>query len=894
MKLIKLKILIVEHNSSDTELIHNELKKSKTTYVSEIVQTKKEYVKAIHTFKPDIILSNYTFPAFDGLAAFKIKEKLSPLTPFIFVSESVGEEIAVECIKNGVSDFVLKESLTTTLSSKLNLALKKANQHRLDSKKKLSETKRIEELSQNEAKFRAIFKNSIDGILLLLNEGGILAANPALCKMLQKTEQEIIVDGKTGLVAVSNTDFKLFIGEPHPIGKIKEEFTLTRKDGSKFLAEITSVLFKDDDGLEKTSMTIRDISERQQAEDKQLLTSNALQKALNDLNKILDSTLDVICSFDEQGRFFQVSKASESIWGYKPEELKGKSLMDIVLKDDIKKTKTSFSKNKIGKSTILFENRILHKNGKTVPMFWSIKWNAIDKLSYCSAKDATEKKSLEKAFEIERQRFLDLYSQAPSCMGILKGSNYIFEMANPLYLKLIDKKNIIGKTVKEVLPELVQQGVFEILDKVYQSGETFAANEMLLKFDYHGNGKLVDSYLNFIYQAHRNIDGVIDGILFFVNDVTEQVLSRHKIEESQKRYKELIQNLPVATYSFDAEGHILIYNKAAVALWGRAPEINKDLWCGALNTYDINNNRIVFDSYRMITTIKEGKNMIPEEIIIERPNGERRNVMPHIVPFVDASGQITGAVNVLTDITEMKKSEIALHESEKKYRKIVEMSQEGIWLFDENQKTTFVNKKMGEILEYSSKEMMGQEIHFFMDEEGKKITSDIVKKKIKGQTNQKQYKYISKSGKVIWANVVENPFLDKAGKYKGRMTMVTDITESKKNNEKLEQLNEELAFKNQENENRAAELIRTNTQLLKTNTELDHFVYSVSHDLRSPLTSITGLISFIEEESQEADTLEHIGMIRNSVSRLDKFIKNILSYSRNNRTGLDIVHIPIL
>ena len=585
---------------------------------------------------------------------------------------------------------------------------------------------------------------------------------------------------------------------------------------------------------------------------------------------------------------------SESIWGYKPEELKGKNLMDLVFHEDIEKTKASFAKIRSGKSTNLFENRILHKNGKTVPMFWSTKWDAKEKITYCTAKDATEKKSLEKAFEIERQRFLDLYLQAPSYMGIIKGSNYIFEMANPLYLELINKKDIIGKTVKEVLPELVTQGIFEILDKVYQTGKTFTGNEMLLQFDYYGNGKLVDTYLNFVYQPHRNIDGVIDGILFFGNDSTEQVLSRHKIEESQKRYKELIENMPVATYSCDAEGHILIYNKAATALWGREPEIGKDLWCGAIKTYDLNNNLIGFDSSPMITALKEGKEIVREEIIIERPNGERRNVMPYPVAFVDASGQVTGAVNALTDITEMKKSKIALQESEQKYRKIVEMSQEGIWLFDENQKTTFVNKKMAEILEYSCNEMMGQEMHYFMDKEARKITTDLVKKKIKGPSNQRQYKYISKSGKQIWANVVNNPFIDKTGIYKGSMTMVTDITERKKNKEKLEQLNEELAFKNQENENRAAELIRTNTELLKTNAELDRFVYSVSHDLRSPLTSIIGLISFIEEESQETDTLEHIGMIKNSVHRLDEFIKNILIYSRNNRTGLDIVPIQLL
>jgi PAS domain S-box-containing protein len=89
------------------------------------------------------------------------------------------------------------------------------------------------------------------------------------------------------------------------------------------------------------------------------------------------------------------------------------------------------------------------------------------------------------------------------------------------------------------------------------------------------------------------------------------------------------------------------------------------------------------------------------------------------------------------------------------------------------------------------------------------------------------------------------------------------------------------------------ELIKNNEILSKTNLELDRFVYSVSHDLRSPLTSILGLLSFIEEESKEEDTLEHTSMIRNSVNRLDEYIKNILIYSRNNRMELDIKKIPV-
>jgi PAS domain S-box-containing protein len=89
------------------------------------------------------------------------------------------------------------------------------------------------------------------------------------------------------------------------------------------------------------------------------------------------------------------------------------------------------------------------------------------------------------------------------------------------------------------------------------------------------------------------------------------------------------------------------------------------------------------------------------------------------------------------------------------------------------------------------------------------------------------------------------------------------------------------------------ELERQNKELIKTNFELDRFVYSVSHDLRSPLTSIMGLVSFIEEETAEPETLEHVKMIKSGIDRLDGFIKNILSYSRTNRTKTEISKIEL-
>jgi PAS domain S-box-containing protein len=868
---MKTKILIVEHDSIDMELIQQELKKGDVNYITETVKTESEYEKAIYLFQPDVILSNYILPSFDGLTALKIREKLVPQTPFIFVTESIDKENADALLKNGVTDLVQKEKLFT-LSYKINRVLHEAELTKLKELLKQSEEKRTKQLSQNESKYQSLIESSMDAILLTVKDGQILSANAAACEIFKMTHDEICAAGRFDIADGTDPRLKPLLEERHRTGRAKGEITFKRKDGSTFPGEITSVVFTDAYGLEKTSMVIRDITDRKQAEDKQIATSNALQQALNDLNNILDSSLDVICSFDKKGRFVHVNSVSERIWGYKPEELVGEKYMDFVFHDDAENTIKADIDIKNGEAVTMFENRYIHKNGSIIPMLWSARWDEKNQLSYGIAKDATEKKKLEKAFELERKRFYDLYSQAPSCMGILKGPDYVFEMANPLYLKLIDKKDIIGKTLKEVLPELEAQGIFEFLDTVYQTGETFSANEMLVKFDFHGNGKLVDTYLNFIYQAHRNIDGAIDSILFFVIDVTEQVLSRKKIEESKKSYRELIENLPVATYSCDADGRIMIYNKAAVALWGREPEIGKDFWFGSWKVYGLDGKPIPLESCPMAVVLKEGKSVIGQEIIIERPNGDKLNVLPYPVPVFDSSGRVNGAINMMMDITGIKNAELALKESEKKYRQIVETAQEGMWLIDETNKTTFVNTKMGEILEYSREEMMDKEIYSFMNAKGKEIVEKLLLRREEKYSRQSRFKFMSKYGKEIWANVAANPLFDEAGIYKGSLAMITDITDRKIAEEKLEQ---------------------QNLELIKTNSELDRFVYSVSHDLRSPLTSVLGLISFIEEESQETDTLEHVRMIRNSINRLDEFIKNILSYSRNKRTGLEIKKIPL-
>lgn len=116
------KILILEDNQSDADLLLRELKRSGLTFTSEVVQNRGAYEYALQNFNPDIILSDYSLPSFDAVAAFEIKQSKWPDVPFIIVSGTIVDENAVELVKNGVTDYALKDKLLT-LSTKINRAL---------------------------------------------------------------------------------------------------------------------------------------------------------------------------------------------------------------------------------------------------------------------------------------------------------------------------------------------------------------------------------------------------------------------------------------------------------------------------------------------------------------------------------------------------------------------------------------------------------------------------------------------------------------------------------------------------------------------------------------------------------------------------------------------------
>jgi PAS domain S-box-containing protein len=171
-------------------------------------------------------------------------------------------------------------------------------------------------------------------------------------------------------------------------------------------------------------------------------------------------------------------------------------------------------------------------------------------------------------------------------------------------------------------------------------------------------------------------------------------------------FKDLVNDLPAAVYSCDKEGLINYYNKAAVKLWGREPNIGKDRWCGSVKIFHKDGSPIDLDSCPMAITLKEGRAILGEEIIIERPDGSRSFVLANPQPLFDSNGVLTGSANMLMDITEKVKARKKLEESEIRYRLIADLMPEKVTNADADGNPLYYNQQWIEYTGLSKEELL--------------------------------------------------------------------------------------------------------------------------------------------------------------------------------------------
>ena len=409
-----------------------------------------------------------------------------------------------------------------------------------------------------------------------------------------------------------------------------------------------------------------------------------------------------------------------------------------------------------------------------------------------------------------------------------------------------------------------------------------------------------------IFDENGNVSG---GICFF-QDISHYKQTQRALSESDARYRNLIHNIDVPLYTTDKEGFITMYNDAAAQLWGRQPETDVEKWSGAFKMFYADGTDLAKEDCPQAVCLRESKPIRDTELLVMRPDGSVRHVAPHPQPLFNEEGELTGAVNMLLDLTGIKQTELALRESEQKYRrlaaslerKVEEKSKDllakneelkeseqryhkmvedvedyAIILMDENGIIRNWNKGAEKIKGYSDEEILGKSFElFYLDEDLKKGTPAILLNQARmfGKASAEGWRR-RKDGSLFWASIVITALKNDNDKLLGFTKVTRDLTERKIAEDKLKEYSSRLEFQNR---------------------ELEQFAYAASHDLKEPLRKIHLYHSFISDNSNnhlDEKSREYLERSINSVRRMNTLIEDLLAYSRatSDKEGFTVVNL---
>jgi len=246
---------------------------------------------------------------------------------------------------------------------------------------------------------------------------------------------------------------------------------------------------------------------------------------------------------------------------------------------------------------------------------------------------------------------------------------------------------------------------------------------------------------------------------------------------SEKRYREVVRSLPVAIYTTDADGYVDLYNEAAANLWGWQPQPGKSLWCGSYKIRNPDGTDLPMDECPMAVTLKTGHAVRGREIVIERPDGTRRNVLPYPEPIRNPEGKLIGAVNMLVDITEQKRSQ----EAARRLAAIVESTDAAIISKNLDGFITSWNGSARRLFGYTAEEVMGQHVTILFPPGRLEEEMEILERVRQGESID-HYETVRrrKDGTLLDISLTVSPIKDDDGKIVGVSKIVRDITEQKR------------------------------------------------------------------------------------------------------------------
>ncbi|HEV8176332.1 MAG TPA: PAS domain S-box protein, partial [Gemmatimonadales bacterium] len=313
-----LRILILEDVPMDAELMEYELERARVPFLSHRVDSREGFLDALDGFNPDLILSDYTLPRFDGMTALSLAKERAPSVPFLIVTGSVNEETAVGCMKAGATDYLLKSNLAR-IGPAIQAALERSRAHAQKAQAEAA-------LAASERRFRSLVQNSSDLVTILAPDGTILYASDSAQRIVGYKPDDLVGESLLSYLdesGVSTLRDLLQNGHGRTNGAGPIEFCLRRGDGSPVWLEAVATNLLSDTTIRGIVLNARDVSERKRA-DRELRESEERYRDL------FDHASDLVCMAAPDGSLLYVNQAWQQGTGYSEVEIGRLQLRDLV------------------------------------------------------------------------------------------------------------------------------------------------------------------------------------------------------------------------------------------------------------------------------------------------------------------------------------------------------------------------------------------------------------------------------------------------------------------------------------------------------------------------------------------------------------------------------------
>lgn len=745
------------------------------------------------------------------------------------------------------------------------------------------------EIRHNEEKFKTFYLHSLNGILLGSVDGEILNANPAACLLFGMSEQELIEKGRPGVV-FKDKNFERFFKSRNEFGQAKGELTLIRKNGEHFPAEVTSNIFNDGSGYGRTIIIINDISERKKAEDLIRTINNDLERKVEEktrealeqqirLTNTLENLLEGVQIISPEWRYVYVNKSFEKHGGYPKEFFTGKTVFDLFPQfeqSELHKVASECLSDHVPRH---FETKVQLPDGSKKWLEFSIQ--PVPEGLFILSVDITERKKAERQFE-EQKRFTEtVLNQLPADVAVFDPyHNYIF----------LNYKAIANKEVREWL---IGKNDFQYYEHKGLDPAMAIKRRKLFESAVHGKQDVtwVDQHLTkdgntqFIMRKFSPLyeHDKLKYVIGYGIDITELKRAELLLDQSGQKYRQVVENLNDGLLVQDLTGKIEFVNNRFLEMMQIDERSTHDLDIMAI--FKTSDSSAAIEKEYMTWIQSSNPNFF---FVIDVKVKEELRWFEIRSTKVFEGGIHKGFLAAVKDVTNERTEAAKSKNLAELNRKIISASDELFYVIKINDVHSYdnpiiyISDTVQDFYGITAEQIIKKpEIwlsYVHPDDRNVLIETTDQLYNSKKPVSRIYRSKNKKTGDYGWFYDFVSPVLDEQGNVTEIYGSLKDITELKEKEIQLDQLITELS-------------VKYNNQM--------QFNYIVSHNLRSPIANILGLVHVLNktpqmEENAKEKILSHLSTATKKMDQLLMDLNEILSSTAPLNLKKEPIYLPTL